>query len=93
VSLFTTTSNKSVLTRINKGIYSFLMKIEGFVLLINEIFYIMDVNKSIQRRRNDVVKIWEKFNFCDPSIVNLLFNNLDTILLFLKSSWLLFKHA
>ena len=93
VSLFTTTSNKSVLTRINKGIYSFLMKIKGFVLLINEIFDIMDVNKSIQRRRNDVVKIWEKFNFCDPSIVNLLFNNLDTILLFLKSSWLLLKHA
>lgn len=69
------------------------MKIEGFVLLVNKVFDIMDMNKPVQRRRHDIVKIREEFYFRDPTIVNLLFNNLDTILLFLKSSWLLLKHG
>lgn len=69
------------------------MKIEGFVLLVNEVFDIMDMNKAVKRRRHDVVKIREEFNFRDPTIVNLLLNNLDSILLFLKCSWLLLKHG
>lgn len=53
----------------------------------------MNMNKAVEGRGNDVVKVREKLNFCDPTVMNLLFNDLDSILLLLKSSWFLLKHG
>jgi hypothetical protein len=69
------------------------MKIEGFIFLILKVFYIMNMNEAVKRRRNNIVEVREKLYFCDPTVMNLLFNDLYSILLLLKSRWLLLKQG
>lgn len=55
VSFLTATGNESVLGRVNEGVYTLLMKIEGLIILVIEVFNIMDVNLTVQRRGYNVV--------------------------------------
>jgi hypothetical protein len=47
VSLFATTSDESVFARINEGVHTLLMEIEGFILLVNKILNIMDMDEAV----------------------------------------------
>jgi hypothetical protein len=51
----------------------------------------MDMDEAVQGGGDDVVEVWEKLNFSDPTIVNLFFNDLDSVLLLLKGSRFLLK--
>jgi hypothetical protein len=49
------------------------------------------MDEAVQGGGDDVVQVGEKLYFSDPTIVNLLFNDLDSVLLLLKGSWFLLK--
>lgn len=56
------------------------MNIECFVFLINQVFDIVDMYHTIERRRNDVIQVWVVLDFCDPTFMNQLFNMFSSFL-------------
>jgi hypothetical protein len=91
VSLLAAASDESVFARVNEGVHTLLMEIEGFILLVDKVLDVMDVDEAVQGGGDDVVQVGEKLNFSNPTVVNLFFNNLDSVLLLLKGSWFLLK--
>ena len=65
------------------------MKIKSLVLLVWQVLYIVDVDESIKRCRDNVVEVWIELNLGDPSLVNLLLNDGKSMLLLLIRDWLL----
>jgi len=47
VSLLATASDESVFTRIDEGVHSLLMEIEGFILLVDKVLDIMDMDEAV----------------------------------------------
>ena len=92
VTLLTTTCDESLLAGINKGINTLLMQVKRLIVSVVQILNVVDMNETIKRRGHYVVKIWEELNLCNPSVVNVLLNDLNTVLLFVKAHGLLLKH-
>jgi hypothetical protein len=47
VSLLATASDESVFARVNEGVHSLLMEIEGFILLVDKVLDVMDMDEAV----------------------------------------------
>jgi hypothetical protein len=49
VAFLSTTCDESVFARVNEGVHTLLVKIERFVLLVSQLFNVVNMNESIER--------------------------------------------
>lgn len=83
VPFLSTTSNESVLRGVNERVHSFLMQVEGLVLFVRKILYVVDVYEPIKGSWYDIVEVWVELDLCNPTFVDLLFNDCETMFLLL----------
>ena len=83
VPFFAATSDESALLWIDEGVDWLLMDIEGLLVLVFEIFDVVDMNKWVNWGGYDVLKIIVVLDLGNPGVVNNLFDKLHTKLLFL----------
>jgi hypothetical protein len=47
VSLLAAASDESVFARVNEGVHSLLMEIKGFILLVDKVLDVMDMDEAV----------------------------------------------
>ena len=70
VPFLSTTSNKSALLRVNERIDRFLMNIECFVVLVLKFIDFMDMDETVDRRRNYILEVVIIFDLGDPRFMD-----------------------
>lgn len=79
VALLAATGHEAVLRRVDKGVDSLLMEVEGLVLLVGEVLDIVDVDEAIERGGDDVVEVCVELYLGDPALVYLLLYDLHSV--------------
>ena len=49
VAFFSAAGNEPMLGRVDEGVHSLLMQVEGLILLIRKILYVVNMDEAIQR--------------------------------------------
>ena len=76
MAFFTATGDNFVLGRVNEGVHTFLMQVEGLALLVFEIVDLVDVDAAVKGATHHILNIGIVLNFCDPTLVALLGDDL-----------------